>query len=208
MHAHSLVKRYAYATVASVMLMGAAAKADDLPAYMQPITGRTAASAADIATKDMLALNTEVSSRRLRQIFQRNILIKLPSPRLFSGAGGGSLYRPTLRRSCPQSRCSITAEIRRSSPGGEQVVGPYLDNPPPSWRGRCCLRSLSTRTRASIDADAPSGAQQPHHLKTPRLRTTAWRKACIAFAAVEKFGSRFAFPAHNIAWSAHPGGLG
>ena len=100
MHAHSLVKRYAYATVASVMLMGAAAKANDLPAYMQPITGRTTASAADIATKDMLALNTGMFELYgdAAKIFQRNILSKHPVILgLFSGAGGRFiLYRPNM----------------------------------------------------------------------------------------------------------------
>jgi len=58
MQTNSLLQRFVYATLASIVLFGAhtAAKADELPPYMAPIAGSTVSSAADTATKDMLAL--------------------------------------------------------------------------------------------------------------------------------------------------------
>src|ERR1700738_1378526 len=74
--------------------------AQSLPSYMAPIAGKTAATAADIATKDMLALNTgmfELYGDAAR-IFQSNIPRKHPVILgLFSGAGGRMiLYRPGM----------------------------------------------------------------------------------------------------------------
>jgi hypothetical protein len=55
-------KRCAYPIVLSVLLVGLtnAARAEDLPSYMEPIGGRTTSSAASIATRDMLALNARM----------------------------------------------------------------------------------------------------------------------------------------------------
>ena len=82
------------------------------PAYMAPISGKTAATASDIATKDMLALNTGMFELYgdAGKVFQRNILGKHPVILgLFSGAGGRFiLYRPGRRRSTrPRCRSSI-----------------------------------------------------------------------------------------------------
>jgi len=59
-----LLKRYACATVTAIMLVGSgtAATAQDLPSYMEPITGRTASSPADTAT--MLASMTRIVGDR------------------------------------------------------------------------------------------------------------------------------------------------
>jgi hypothetical protein len=45
-------------TTAVVVGLGTTAKSQDLPSYMQPISGRTASNSAEIATKNVLALNT------------------------------------------------------------------------------------------------------------------------------------------------------
>ena len=54
----------AYPMLFSVMLvaLSGAATAQDLPSYMAPIGGRTTSSAAETATKDVLALNTMMSN--------------------------------------------------------------------------------------------------------------------------------------------------
>ena len=54
------INRTPYATVTSIALLGLgpAAYAQNLPSYMEAITGRTASSPADTATKNVLALNT------------------------------------------------------------------------------------------------------------------------------------------------------
>ena len=59
MRTHSLL-HYAYATVTSIALLGlgSVAYAQNLPSYMEPITGRTSSSPAGTATKNVLALNT------------------------------------------------------------------------------------------------------------------------------------------------------
>src|SRR5215216_6861818 len=102
MQANSLPKHYAYAAVASMMLvgMGTAVSAQQLPSYMEPIAGRTAVSATEIATKNMLALNTGMFELYddAAKIFQKNILSKHPVILgLFTGAGGRFiLYRPGM----------------------------------------------------------------------------------------------------------------
>jgi hypothetical protein len=99
MRAHSLL-HYAYATVTSIALLGlgSAAYAQNLPSYMEPITGRTSSSPAGTATKNVLALNTGMFELYgdAGQIFKRNLLSKHPVIlALFSGAGGRFiLYRP------------------------------------------------------------------------------------------------------------------
>ena len=85
---------------AAMLLCGTAvaAVAQDLPAYMAPIAGKTAATPAEMATRDMLALNTGMFELYgdAAKIFQQNILSKHPVIlALFSGAGGRFiLYRP------------------------------------------------------------------------------------------------------------------
>ena len=60
MRAHLLLKTLVYATLTSFVLagLGASTKAQDLPSYMAPISGRTVSSPAETATKNVLALNT------------------------------------------------------------------------------------------------------------------------------------------------------
>src|SRR5215207_10912586 len=87
--------------VAAIMLSGGTgASAQTLPAYMAPIAGKTAATSSEIATKDMLALNTGMFELYgdAAKIFQKNILSKHPVILgLFSGAGGRLiLYRPEM----------------------------------------------------------------------------------------------------------------
>ena len=91
----------AFAAVAPANADNLAAKgANGLPAYMEPISGRTSSSPAEIATKNMLALNTGMFELYgdAAKIFQKNILSKHPVILgLFSGAGGRFiLYRPGM----------------------------------------------------------------------------------------------------------------
>jgi hypothetical protein len=52
--------------VVAILLSGssAASNAQTLPSYMAPIAGRTSAAPSDIATKDVLALNTGMFDSR------------------------------------------------------------------------------------------------------------------------------------------------
>jgi hypothetical protein len=56
-----MARKICVAAAAVALLLsdsGLTASAQNLPPYMAPIAGRTAATPADTATKDMLALNT------------------------------------------------------------------------------------------------------------------------------------------------------
>jgi hypothetical protein len=95
------VKRYP-CLIAAILLSGSSAYtyAQSLPAYMAPIAGKTAATPAEIATKDVLALNTGMFELYgdAGKIFQSNLLRQHPVILgLFSGAGGKMiLYRPGM----------------------------------------------------------------------------------------------------------------
>src|SRR5712671_501272 len=86
MRNHPLLKHCACAAVTSFVLvgLGTAARAQGqspvLPSYMEPISGRTASSPADTATKDVLALNTGMFELYgdAGQIFRKNLLSKHP----------------------------------------------------------------------------------------------------------------------------------
>src|SRR5436305_3254014 len=95
------MKRFCCLMIVAIMFSGGGvANAQSLPSYMAPIAGPTAATPGDIATKDVLALNTgmfELYGDAAR-IFQANILKRHPVILgLFSGAGGQfTLYRPGM----------------------------------------------------------------------------------------------------------------
>src|SRR5262245_37672237 len=102
MRTNTILKRCAYATMTSIMLLGlgSAANAQDLPSFMAPSAGRTASSPAETATKNVLALNSmmfELYDDAAR-VFKPNILGRHPVILgLFSGAGGRFiLYRPGM----------------------------------------------------------------------------------------------------------------
>ncbi len=102
----------------------AIASAQNLPSYMEPISGLVRATPADTATKDMLALNTTMFELYgdAAKIFQANILAKHPVILgLFSGAGG-PLYpvspRPTGARRATGSDRLSASQISRSQHNG------------------------------------------------------------------------------------------
>ncbi len=105
------MKFYPGLAAVAILLSSSVATAQTLPPYMAPIAGKTAATASDIATNDMLALNTGMFELygNAGKIFQKNILSKHPVIlALFSGSGGRMiLYRPGMapwtRRRCRSS---------------------------------------------------------------------------------------------------------
>jgi hypothetical protein len=139
------LKLYVATTLITGVLadMSTTARSQDLPAYMAPISGRTASNSAEIATKNVLALNAAMFELYddAAKIFHSNILSKHPVILgLFSGAGGRFvLYRPGM---APLEAPSVPIvyqllkSIDHSTMALAQVVGPYLDNPADqSWRG-------------------------------------------------------------------------
>ena len=92
--------------IAALFLSGASATAQTLPAYMAPISGKSVATAADIATKDMLALNTGMFELYgdAAKIFQKNVLSKHPAI-----PGRYRIIRPPA----PENRPRITGCLLR-----------------------------------------------------------------------------------------------
>ncbi len=218
MRADSILKRGAFAAVASTMLaaMAAPAFADDLPPYMQPIMGHTSVSAGEIATKNVLALNTgmfELYGDAAR-LFQKNILSKHPVILgLFSGAGGRFiLYRPGMAPlEAPQVPIAyqLLKSVGHSTMAVSEVVGPYLDNPDDqSWRG--AMLAYRSRMQSALDGleKTPMPQEWRDNSRVVLANNAAFMDDClakgvIAFAALEKFGKQQApYLVRNIAWAA------
>src|SRR4030081_2625312 len=203
--------------VASIFVSGSTAThAQSLPSYMAPIAGKTAATSADIATKDMLALNTgmfELYGDAAR-IFQSNILSKHPVILgLFSGAGGRMiLYRPGMAPiDAPQVPIvyQLLKSVGHSTMALAQVVGPYIDNPDnKSWRGS--MLAYRSRTQSALDGlDAtPMEAGWRDNNRTILQNNIAFMDECVAkgvipFATLEAFGKKQPpFLAKNVTWAA------
>jgi hypothetical protein len=183
---------------------------------MAPIAGKTAATAADIATKDVLALNTGMFELYgdAAKIFQRNILSKHPVILgLFSGAGGRMiLYRPGMPQlDAPQVPIvyQLLKSVGHSTMALAEVVGPYVDNADDkSWRGS--MLAYRSRMQSALDGlDAtPMEAGWRDNNRTILQNNIAFMDDCvsrgvIAFATLEAFGKKQApYLAKNVAWAA------
>jgi hypothetical protein len=206
------------ATTAAFLLTGSSltASAQNLPPYMAPIAGRTAATPADTATKDTLALNTGMFELYgdAAQIFQKNILGKHPVILgLFSGAGGRLiLYRPgAAPLEAPQVPIvyQLLKSVGHSTMALAEVVGPYLNNPDDkSWRG--AMLAYRNRMQSALDGLdlTPMEAGWRDNNRTILKNNIAFMDACIAkgeisFGTLETFGKQQApFLAKNVAWAA------
>src|SRR5271155_633563 len=159
MRRRSLLKRLVGATLASIAFAGAAvtAHADDLPDYMRPISGHPTSSPADVATQNVLALNTAMFDLYgdAAKIFQKNILAQHPVILgLFSGAGGRFiLYRPgqpPLDAPSVPIVYQLLKSVGHSTMALAEVVGPYIDNPDnQSWRGS--MLAYRSRMKSALD---------------------------------------------------------
>jgi hypothetical protein len=205
MRTHSLLKRYAFATLASVVLAGLAAPArsQGLPSYMAPISGRTASSPAETATNNVLALNTamfELYDNSLK-LLQKNILAKHPVILgLFSGAGGRFiLYRPgmaPLEAPSPPIVSQLLKSVDHSTMALAQLVAPYLDNPADlSWRGP--MLAFRARMQTALDglAQVPMPSDWRDNDRIVLQNNIAFMDDCLAkgaisVAALEAFGKK------------------
>ena len=204
------------AAAAAILGCCATANAQNLPAYMAPIAGRISATAADVATKDMLALNTGMFELYgdAAKIFQQNILSKHPVILgLFSGAGGRLiLYRPGVAPlEAPQVPIvyQLLKSVGHSTMALAQVVGPYLDNPADkSWRG--AMLAYRSRMQSALDG-LDATPMEPAWRDNNRIilqNNIAFMDDCLAkgaipFGMLEAFGKKQApFLAKNVAWAA------
>ena len=204
-------------TAAAILLAGShLANAQTLPPYMAPIAGRTSATPADTATKDMLALNTGMFELygNAAQIFQKNILSQHPVILgLFTGAGGRLiLYRPgAAPLEAPQVPIAyqLLKSVSHSTMALAPVVGPYLDNPEDkSWRGAMlAYRSRMQSAFNGLDL-TPMEPDWRDNNRTILRNNLAFIDECVAkgeisFGALEAFGKTQApFLARNVAWAA------
>ena len=201
----SRLKRYRHVVLASVMLAGlpAAASAQDLPPYMEPIAGRTSTSATDIANSNVLALNTMMFELYgdAAQIFKKNILSKHPVILgLFSGAGGRFLlYRPGMAPlEAPQVPIvyQLLKSVGHSTMALTQVVGPYLDNPADqAWRGP--MLTYRTRMKSAPDSLDTTAMQADWRDDTRAIlqmnlafMDESLAKGVVTFAALEAFSKK------------------
>jgi len=204
------------AVVAMLLTSTAIAHAQSLPAYMAPISGVTTTTPGDIATKDMLALNTGMFELYgdAGKIFQANILAKHPVILgLFSGSGGRfTLYRPGMPPlDAPQVPMvyQLLKSVGHSTMALAEVVGPYLDNPDnKSWRGS--MLAYRSRMQSALDG-LDATPIQPEWRDNNRIilqNNIAFMDDCtakgvISFAALEAFSKKQApYLAKNVAWAA------
>jgi len=206
------------AALASIALAGAIgmANADDLPDYMQPIAGHTAATPADTATKNVLALNSSMFELydSAAKVFQKNILNNHPVILgLFSGAGGRFiLYRPgqpPLDAPPVPIVYQLMKSVAHSTMALAEVVGPYLDNPDDqSWRGP--MLAFRSRMKSALDG-LDLTPMQPDWRNNSRIilqNNIAFMDECLAkgvvsFAALKAFSEKQApYLKLNIAWAA------
>src|SRR5947207_373162 len=204
MRTHSLL-HYAYATVTSIALLGlgSVAYAQNLPSYIEPITGRTSSSPAGTATKNVLALNTGMFELYgdAGQIFKRNLLSKHPVIlALFSGAGGRFiLYRPgqePLEAPSVPIVYQLLKSIGHSTMALSEIVGPYLDNAAnQSWRSS--MAAYRARRKAALDGlDAtPLPADWRDNSRVILENNIAFMDDCLAkgvisFAALQAFAKK------------------
>ncbi|MFH0302938.1 hypothetical protein AAFX91_38415 [Bradyrhizobium sp. 31Argb] len=212
------MKRYVGLAVATLLWCGsgAGAAAQSLPSYMAPISGKTNATPANTATKDVLALNTAMFELYgdAAKIFQKNILSKHPVIlALFSGAGGRMiLYRPGMAPTeAPQVPMvyQLLKSVGHSTMALAEVVGPYVDNPgDKSWRGS--MLAYRSRMQSALDGldRTPMEAGWRDNNRTILQNNLAFMDECLAkdaipFATLEAFGKKQApYLAKNVAWAA------
>src|SRR3984885_2366985 len=211
------MKFYSGLAMIALLLNGTAiAHAQSLPSYMAPNSGLTTTTPAEIATKDVLALNTGMFELYgdAAKVFQANILAKHPVILgLFSGAGGRfTLYRPGMAPlDAPPVPVvyQLLKSIGHSTMALAEVVGPYLDNPAnTSWRGS--MLAYRSRMQSALDElDAtPMPPEWRDNNRTILKNNIAFMDDCpakgvIAFASLEAFSKKQApYLANNVAWAA------
>jgi len=211
-------KRYAYPLLLPLTLAGfaGAAAAEDLPSYLAPIGGRTSSTAAETATKYMLALNTMMFQLydTSGAIFRKNLMGTHPIILgLFSGAGGRFiLYRPgqpPLEAPSVPIKYQLMKSVGHSTMALSEVVMPYLDNPSDtSWRGS--LLTYRSQMQSALDglnsADVLGDWQENSKLilqNNIAFMDDCAKNGVITVAAFQAFAKKQApLLKKNIAWAA------
>jgi hypothetical protein len=213
-----LLTRCACVAMTCIALAGGigTVKADDLPAYMQPIAGHTASSPAETATKNVLALNSGMFELYgdAAKVFQSNILSRRPVILgLFSGGGGRFiLYRPgqaPLEAPPVPIVYQLLKSVGHSTMALAEVVGPYLDNPDDqSWRGSMlAYRSRMKSALAGLDV-TPMTPEWRDNNRIILENNIAFMDECVAkgvipFSSLKAFSEKQGpYLKLNVAWAA------
>ncbi len=217
MHHNFIVKRLLFVIPAALLLtVAATVHAAETPLAMEPISGTTVTSAAETATKNVLALNTTMFElyADAGRIFQKNILAKHPVILgLFSGAGGRFiLYRPGMAPlDAPPVPVAyqLLKSVGHSTMALGEVVGPYLDNPAnQAWRGP--LLAYRSRMQSALDGldatDMPAAWQANNRAilqNNIAFMDDCAHKGAISLADLQSFASKQApLLKESIAWAA------
>ncbi len=198
------MKRFCCLMIVAILSVGGrGANAQSLPSYMAPIAGPTSSTPADIATKDVLALNTGMFELYgdAAKIFQKNFLSNHPVILgLFSGAGGKLiLYRPgkePIEAPPVPMVYQLLKSVGHSTMALAEVVGPYLNNP-----------TDKQSALDGLDATPMQPDWRPNN-RTILQNNIAFMDDCIAkgmitIAMLEAFSKKQApFLAENVAWAA------
>ena len=136
---------------------GAPARAAEMPSYFKEIVGTETATPADMATKNLLQLNTTMFELygNAAQVFRKNILAEHPVILgLFSGAGGRFiLYRPGMPPlDAPQVPLvyQLLKSVGHSTMALAEVVTPYLNSPNDlTWRAP--VAAYRSRMQSALD---------------------------------------------------------
>jgi len=192
------------------------ARSEDLPSYMGPIAGRTVSSAASVATKNVLALNTTMFQLYgdAGAVFRQNLMAKHPIILgLFSGAGGRFiLYRPgmaPLEAPSVPIAYQVLKSVGHSTMALAEVVMPYLDNASDlSWRASL----LAYRSQMQSALTGLNGTDMPEEWQANSrvilqnniaFMDDCANKGVISVAALQEFAKKQApVLKKNIAWAA------
>jgi hypothetical protein len=158
--------KLACASFAAAALCAApAVQAADLPDYLKAITGTTPPAPADLATKNVLQLNTSMFALydNAGRAFTRNILDRHPVIlALFTGAGGRMiLYRPgqpPVDATGVPRRYQVQKSLGHSTMAISEVVMPYVDNAADkTWQApmRAYLTEMKSAREGIDQADQP-----------------------------------------------------
>jgi hypothetical protein len=191
-------------------------RAADLPAYLRELVGTPAPSPGEIATQNVLQLNTTMFDLygNAAAIFKKNILASHPVIlALFSGSGGRFiLYRPGMAPAeAPPVPIAyqILKSVGHSTMALAEVVGPYLDNPADqtwlasmvAYRSRM-QSALKGIDRTDMPADWRNNSREILRTNLAFMDDCIGKKA-IAFAALQAFAAKQEPRLRkNIAWAA------
>jgi hypothetical protein len=191
-------------------------RAADLPPYLQELVGTTPPAPSEIATQNVLQLNTTMFDlyANAGAIFKKNILASHPVIlALFSGAGGRfMLYRPGMAPiEAPPVPIAyqILKSVGHSTMALAEVVGPYLDNSADqSWlASMLAYRSRMQSALEGID-QTEMPAEWRNNSREILKANLAFMDACIAkhsvsFSALQSFAQKQQpLLKKNIAWAA------